>query len=162
MKFVGWYYRMHIKLVPFSVLSGPDLEGGAFGLVPPRNNAKNILLSHILHEIKKKCVSLAQLLLPDVNKQSFGHDSCCYLNHLPGYYPSFLIYCIFSDLINWCPLPSCWAVPPPPPPPRIPKSGSSPGCPHNSGNSRALESESRGPGFVLHTRCPTVSLSKTN
>ena len=120
-KFVGWYYRMHIKLVPFSVLSGPDLEGGggrAFGLVPPRNNAKNILLSHILHKIKKKCVSLAQLLLPDVNKQSFGHDSCCYLNHLPGYYPSFLIYCIFSDLINWCPLPSCWAVPPPPPPPQ--------------------------------------------
>ena len=49
---------------------------------PPRHHAKNILLSHILHKIKKKCTSLAQLLLPDVNNQPFGHDSCCYLHHL--------------------------------------------------------------------------------
>ena len=72
-----------INDLTLTVPAGPDLEGGgALGLVSPspRHHAKNILLSHILHKIKKKkCVSLAQLLLPGVNN---GHDSCCYLNHL--------------------------------------------------------------------------------
>ena len=64
-------------------LAGPDQEGGgALRLVPHQTACKNILLSPILHKTKKKCVSLAQLLLPDVNNKPFGHDSCRYLNHL--------------------------------------------------------------------------------
>ena len=66
------------------LLTRPGSRGGHWGSCPPpRHHAKDILLSHILHKIKKKkCVSLAQLLLPGVNNQPFGHDSCCYLNHL--------------------------------------------------------------------------------
>ena len=82
--FLGLETRQHFLYIIRPVSRGGG-GGGAFGLVPPRHRAKNISLSHILHKIKKKCISLAQLLLPDVNNQPFGHDSCCYLNHLLWY-----------------------------------------------------------------------------
>ena len=45
--------------------------------MPPQTPCKKYFIKpYFAH--KKKCVSLAQLLLPDANNQHFGNDSCCY------------------------------------------------------------------------------------
>ena len=67
-------------------ITGPDLDGvGAIRLVPPPppgTMQKYFMKPYFCAKLRKTCVSLAQSLLPDINNQPFGHDSCCYVYHL--------------------------------------------------------------------------------
>ena len=75
--------------------------------MPPQTPCKNILLSHILRKIKNKYYCQMSIISLLVMIPAVILITCCDIT-----LASFLIYCIFSNLIIWCPVPSCCVVPP--------------------------------------------------